>query len=141
MMIVKQPTEDEIRRIADEFYLDLSDEDVQSFQGLMGGILESYSRINELVEPKPEVKYPRGNSYRPGPEENKYNAWYYKTSIKGAKSGPLSGKKVAIKDNICVAGVPMMNGSSVLEGYTPEIDATVVTRILDAGGTILGKAV
>ena len=34
-----------------------------------------------------------------------------------------------------------MNGSSLLEGYTPEIDATVVTRILDAGGTILGKAV
>lgn len=38
-----------------------------------------------------------------------------------------------------VAGVPMMNGSSLLEGYIPEIDATVVTRILDAGGTIVGK--
>ena len=52
----------------------------------------------------------------------------------------MSGKKVAIKDNICVAGVPMMNGSALLEGYVPEIDATVVTRILDAGGTIVGKA-
>ena len=39
-----------------------------------------------------------------------------------------------------LAGVPMMNGASTLEGYTPEIDATIVTRILDAGGTILGKA-
>ena len=46
----------------------------------------------------------------------------------------LAGKRVAIKDNICVAGVPMMNGASVLEGYVPDIDATVVTRILDAGG-------
>ena len=34
----------------------------------------------------------------------------------------------------------MMNGASVLEGYTPDIDATVVTRILDAGGEIAGKA-
>src|SRR5260370_22065563 len=34
----------------------------------------------------------------------------------------------------------MMNGSRVLEGYVPEVDATVVTRILDAGGTIVGKA-
>ena len=34
----------------------------------------------------------------------------------------------------------MMNGASVLEGYVPDIDATVVTRILDAGGTIVGKA-
>jgi amidase len=30
--------------------------------------------------------------------------------------------------------VPMMNGSRVLEGYVPDIDATVVTRVLDAGG-------
>ncbi|XP_013395093.1 uncharacterized protein LOC106162363 [Lingula anatina] len=33
----------------------------------------------------------------------------------------------------------MMNGSRVLEGYMPEFDATVVTRILDAGGRVLGK--
>jgi amidase len=41
---------------------------------------------------------------------------------------------------VCLAGVPMMNGSSTLEGYTPDVDATLVTRILDAGGTIVGKA-
>ena len=34
----------------------------------------------------------------------------------------------------------MMNGSRALEGYIPDNDATVVTRILDAGGTILGKS-
>jgi amidase len=34
----------------------------------------------------------------------------------------------------------MMNGASTLEGYMPEIDATVAERILDAGGTIIGKA-
>ncbi len=34
-----------------------------------------------------------------------------------------------------------MNGTRLLEGFVPSIDATVVTRILDAGGTILGKAV
>ena len=35
----------------------------------------------------------------------------------------------------------MMNGSRILEGFVPDIDATVVSRILDAGGRILGKAV
>ena len=38
-----------------------------------------------------------------------------------------------------VAGVPMMNGASTLEGFVPDVDATIVTRILDAGGKILGK--
>jgi amidase len=140
-MIVKQPTIAELRRIAQGFNLDLTDADLESFQGLMGGVLASYDRINQLVEPKLAVKYPRHGGYRPAPEENRYNAWYYKTSIKGAASGPLAGKKVAIKDNICVAGVPMMNGTSVLEGYVPDVDATLVTRILDAGGEIAGKAV
>ena len=140
-MIVKQPTLTELRRIARGFNLDMTDDDLKSFQGLMGGVLASYERINQLVEPKPAVKYPRDSGYRPGPEENPYNAWYYKTSIKGAPSGPLAGKKIAIKDNICVAGVPMMNGTSVLEGYVPDVDATLVTRILEAGGEIVGKAV
>lgn len=35
----------------------------------------------------------------------------------------------------------MMTGSRILEGYIPDVDATVVTRILDAGGRIKGKAV
>ena len=86
------------------------------------------------------MKYPRTPGYRPKPEENKHNAWYVKTRIEGAPRGKLKGKTVVLKDNVMLAGVPMMNGASTLEGYVPEIDATVVTRILDAGGTIVGKA-
>ena len=68
-------------------------------------------------------------------------ARYWRCDIKGAPSGKLLGKTVAIKDNTCVAGVPMMNGSRILDGFVPDIDATVVSRILDAGGHIVGKAV
>lgn len=56
-----------------------------------------------------------------------------KTDIRGAPKGKLAGKKIAIKDNISISGVPMMNGSKLLEGYIPDHDATVVTRTLDAG--------
>ena len=77
----------------------------------------------------------------PLPEENRHGAWYVKTEVEGAAAGKLKGKKIALKDNICLAGVPMMNGASTMEGYVPDVDATVVTRILDAGGTIVGKTV
>ena len=86
------------------------------------------------------MRYPRTPGYRPTGEENSHNAWYVKTTVQGAPSGKLTGKTVALKDNIMLAGVPMMNGSATLEGYMPDIDATVVERILDAGGTIVGKA-
>ncbi|XP_035676960.1 amidase-like isoform X2 [Branchiostoma floridae] len=107
----------------------------------MKGTLESYQRVDQLVQPLPPVKWPRTPGWRPQPKENPHNAWYWRTEITGAPSGKLHGKTVAIKDNVAVAGVPMMNGSRVLEGYIPEYDATIVTRILDAGGIIKGKSV
>jgi amidase len=59
---------------------------------------------------------------------------------RGASTGKLKEKTAAVKDNVCVAGLPMMNGSSTLEGYVPDLDATIITRLLDAGATIKGKA-
>jgi amidase len=139
-MPVRLPTVDQLLEIAGSFGMTLTAEDAASFRGLMAGSIASYNRLDQLPEPKLPVKYPRSPGYRPGPEENPWNAWYWKTDIRGAATGVLAGKKVAIKDNICVAGVPMMNGSQVLEGYVPDVDATVVTRVLENGGTIAGKA-
>ena len=68
-------------------------------------------------------------------------AWYVTTEITGAGTGRWPVRRVAVKDNIAVAGVPMMNGSRTVEGFVPRRDATVVTRLLDAGATIAGKAV
>lgn len=136
-----KPTIEQLHEIAQTYGMHLSNADLESFSGLMGGVLESYRRINQLTEPALAVRYPRSGGYRPSAEENTLNAWYQKISIKGASTGILAGKRIAIKDNVCVAGVPMMNGSSVLEGYVPEFDATIVSRILDAGGEIVGKAV
>jgi amidase len=139
--VLRKPPLNELGRIAKSYGLDLSAEDLASFRNLMDGVLASYRRLDQFAEPTLAVKYPRSAGYRPAAAENRLNAWYWKCSIKGAPSGPLAGKKIAIKDNVCVAGIPMMNGSNVLEGYVPEVDATLVTRILDAGGEIVGKAV
>jgi len=139
--MAKPPNVEQLKEIARGFGLHLDEEEARSFIGLIEGTLGSYARLDQLAEPGLTVKYPRSGGYRPDPEENPLNAWFWKCSIKGAESGPLAGKRIAIKDNVCVAGIPMMNGSSALEGYTPEFDATIVTRILDAGGEISGKAV
>lgn len=135
------PTLDELRLIAEQYHLHLSREDLKVYQQIIEGSLGSYRRLAELDEPKLPVKYARKRGYRPSGKENPLHAWYWRCSIKGANSGKLAGKKIALKDNICVAGIPMMNGSAVLEGFVPDVDATVVTRILDAGGEIIGKAV
>jgi amidase len=83
----------------------------------------------------------RESGHRPCDSENPLGAWYWRTEIRESDHGPLAGRTVAVKDNVAVAGVPMANGSAVLEGYVPEVDATVVSRVLEAGATISGKAV
>ncbi|MBA2693786.1 MAG: amidase [Rubrobacter sp.] len=140
--MVKPPSTAKVREMAEAFGLELGEGEAEDLAGLMAATVGSYDRLEELSEPALPAKYPRSGGYRPEPEENPLNAWYRRCEIKGAKNGgPLSGKRLAIKDNVAVAGVPMMNGTSTLEGYTPEFDATIVRRILDAGGEVVGKAV
>jgi amidase len=59
----------------------------------------------------------------------------------GRPTGPLAGRTLAVKDNITVGGVLIRNGTVLLNGYVPDEGATVVERVLNAGATILGKAV
>src|SRR2546427_9383163 len=139
MVSAKLPTPNELKAVGRQLGMSLSDADVAFFLETMGGTVAAYHAIEAMADPMPAVKYPRTPGYRPEGEENKYNAWYYKSEVQGAPAGKLKGKRIALKDNVCLAGVPMMNGASTLEGYVPDVDATIVTRMLDAGGTIMGK--
>jgi len=90
-------------------------------------------------EPAPELLHPaRAPGHRPGPAEDPYQAWLWKCAI-GGGPGLLEGKTVSFKDHISVAGIPQVFTSQALEGFVPNIDATVVTRVLAAGGTVVGK--
>ncbi|HYM33154.1 MAG TPA: amidase [Candidatus Cybelea sp.] len=140
MSTVKRPTLDQLKDIVSSLHMSMSDREVGEYLEVLEGTFQSYDRLNQLPDYLPPVRYPRTPGYRPGAAENLLNAWAVKSEVKGAPYGPLAGKRVVLKDNICLAGVPMMNGASTLEGYVPDVDATLVTRILDAGGTIVGKA-
>jgi amidase len=139
-MSVKRPTPQQVSEIGASFGMSLTDDDVAFFMQFIGPSCGGYDALQLLPDDLPVVKYPRTPGYFPEGEENRYNAWYVKTNIKGAPTGKLAGKRIALKDNILLAGVPLMNGGAALEGYIPEFDATVVTRMLDAGATIGGKA-
>lgn len=58
----------------------------------------------------------------------------------GNDKGPLHGIPIALKDNMCQRGVETTCASQILAGYRPPYDATVVTRLRDAGAVLTGKA-
>jgi len=53
--------------------------------------------------------------------------------------GPLHGVPIGLKDLYCTKGVKTTGGSRILGNWMPTEDATVVTRLADAGGIMLGK--
>jgi len=118
----------------------LSDAELAEYMPFVTGLLDSWASVAALHEAEAPAA-PRRSWSRPSVENNPFNAWCVTTSITESAEGPLAGRRVAIKDNTAVAGVPLANGSDLLEGYVPTVDAAVVRRLLEAGATVAGKAV
>jgi amidase len=119
--------------------LGMSEQDAAAYHELVAGNVALTALLDQFDAAQPS---PVERDWKfPDTAENPLGAWYVKTDIRGAEKGKLSGKTVAIKDNVLVAGVPLMNGTHVLEGYVPDVDAEIVRRLLAEGATINGKTV
>ena len=57
----------------------------------------------------------------------------------GRSAGPLHGVPIALKDNMCTAGVPTTASSRILRSFIPPYNATVVDRLEAAGAIVIGK--
>jgi len=67
----------------------------------------------------------------------KYDEINYK--IQNGQAGSLAGYTIGIKDNICMVGLPTTCASRMLTNFMPPYEATVVTKIRQADGLIVGK--
>ncbi|HXJ83227.1 MAG TPA: amidase family protein [Candidatus Methylomirabilis sp.] len=138
------PDVDEIVAVARELGIHLGPDEARLYRKYLTEQLAGLDAFVQarLEEPAPPmVSAARAPGHRPRPEEDPLNAWTWKCRIEGAGDGVLKGKTVSYKDHIALAGMPMSFGSFALEGFIADFDATVVTRVLQAGGTIIGKNV
>ena len=111
--------------------------DAEQYASLISELLDAYDTVETIAARTPTEQ--RSVDFRvPGPDEDPDNAWRVKTSIRTSATGKLAGRTVAVKDSIMVAGLPMGNGSGLLDGFIAPADATVVARVLDAGGEVTG---
>ncbi|RNM11707.1 amidase [Nocardioides pocheonensis] len=139
-MPIKRPDAATIAEIAAGWHLELSEASVEQYLEATQALLDSCDVVESLYAEMAPVA-PERRWTRPDEADNPLGAWYVKTEIQETTEGPLAGMRLAIKDNTSVGGVPMMNGSRMLEGFIPSEDATVVSRLLAAGAIVAGKAV
>ena len=77
------------------------------------------------------------NNISIAPGEDPYNAIVRWCRVEAPSSGILSGKRIALKDSIGVASIPLTCGSRVLSDFVPATDSIVAERVLKAGGQIV----
>lgn len=115
------------------------------FTQLLAAIHDTADHIMSLEDyhPKPDLeRFPRLEVHKATQAENVFgSAWSHRFLIKGVAGGGLENLTVCVKDNVAVAGVPLVFGTDAVKPCVPETDATVVVRLLEAGADIVGTAV
>ncbi|HVA77128.1 MAG TPA: amidase [Candidatus Binataceae bacterium] len=139
-MAIKPPADDELRELARAHQIDLTPAEVRSLGGAIAAQMRGFERIMAIA-PTPQASVARYPKREAGARADRagdpLNAVVRRCNVAGAASGKLAGKRIGLKDSVCVAGIPASGGSHVLQGYIPDCDATIVTRMLDAGAEIV----
>lgn len=126
--------------LAEEIGFALNMEEAKLYGDAMERLENELASLVREEEDRPPVRQgPRDPGHRPPRDEDPYNCFITRCFVKGAEQGPLRGRRVGLKDSISLAGVPLTLGSRFMDGFVPDTDATVVTRLLDAGADIVGK--
>lgn len=140
---MRPPSAEEVAELADESGISFANGEEEKYTQVVGetlGLLEGIEELPEPQLPPRDHEYTdRSPGYEPDEAEDPHNAWITRCTIEGADAGPLSEMTVGLKDNVSVAGIELTNGSNVMRGYVPAVDASIVTSLLDAGATITGK--
>ena len=127
---------EKINSLASKVGLSLGTQTAGKFIEPVANILESMEPVESRTTHQPSIEAVEGLG-----REDPHNAFITSCRIeRPGRTGRLDGQRIALKDNIALSGVPLTAGSGMLEGYIPEDNAPVVERLLDEGGTIVGKA-
>ena len=101
-----------------------------------------FSTLDLLDGQEPDLPAPvaavREAGERPSAAEDPLNAIVLSCRVRAEGcEGILSGQRLAMKDSVAIAGIPLTCGSAILQGFVPRHDATVTDRILRAGAEIV----
>ncbi|KAI0117932.1 putative amidase [Nemania sp. FL0031] len=135
-------TGEELKPVLAKAGIELTEPLLNDFSAMLTSFEAAVASLpdDQAVQPRPDLeKYPRTDIHVP--EDNEFGAWATKVTARCTvpKSNLLKGRTVALKDNVALAGVGCTNGTSMVE-WVPVVDATIATRIMDAGATITGKS-
>ena len=129
----------DLRELARGWGFDPSAEEAGELLAVAEAIFSTLDSL-ETLEPRlpVTVEAVREPGRRASADEDPLNAIVRLCRVRAeGHEGILSGTRIAMKDSVAIAGVPLTCGSAILQGFVPRQDATVTDRILRAGAEIV----
>lgn len=130
-----------VERLLSRWQIDIGS--IDGLEAILEGTRQTYARVEALAGH--HVPTPAANVHweiERVAGTDPHHAWMYRTTPREpARSGSLAGLRLAVKDSIAVAGVPMTAGSNFLRDFIPSRSAVAVERALRAGAVLAGTAV
>lgn len=141
-MIVRDGLGGDLARLIGRWRVDTGA--IDGLDAILDGMRDTYARVEALAAEHhpPTVPESPWHAERIAGSDA-HHAWMYRTTLRepSARSGPLAGLRLVVKDSIAVAGVPMTAGGEFLRDFVPSRSAAAVERAIGAGATLVGTAV
>ncbi|KMN23301.1 amidase [Pseudomonas helleri] len=138
-MTLRRPSRSDLINISESTHVHLTEHELSVVEQMIADNLVHYDVLDQIPEViQTNVAAIRIPGSRPTREHDPFNAIVRTCDVRSAApiEGSLSGMKIGVKDTICVAGIPTTCGSKLLYDYVPDVDAPIVSRIINAGGHI-----
>jgi amidase len=130
---------DELHDLARSWGFSVDDAEAEQLLAVAEAVFQSFdlldSQERSAVEPVEAIRDP---GHPPEDAEDPLNAIVRLCRVRAEGcEGVLSGMRVAVKDSVAIAGIPLTCGSRILQGYVPAEDSVVADRLLRAGAEVV----
>ena len=136
--MVRRIQRSELNELSREFHFSIEETELSEYEKLTEFVFGILDGLDIKVSANGgNVTAVRDPGHRPKPEEDPFNAVVRWCHVKANLDGPLSGKRIGLKDAIAVAGVPMTCGSGIMQGFVPTVDSvSFLAAIAKPSGSI-----
>jgi amidase len=137
--VIPRPEREELEALARSWGFSVDEAEAGQLLAVAEAVFQTFDLLESqqaaVVEPVPAVRDPGAP---PSPDQDPLNAIVRVCRVRAEDAeGVLSGKRIAVKDAVAIAGIPLTCGSRVLQGYVPAEDSVVADRVLRAGGEVV----
>lgn len=136
--MLRRISSEQLPGLAAAWQLNPDPDEIRELAAVADGVLDILEGVQDREDLPPLVDAVRDPGRPPEPDQDPLNAVVRYCTVRAHDvDGPLSGMRVALKDSMAIAGIPLTAGSRLLGEFVPRADSVVTDRLLRAGAEIV----